>query len=78
VPAPVTPDELQARLAARIRELAKAKGMTLGGLAGAAGVSRTHLFNVLGGRFVPTIAWVAKIAVPLGVVPHELFKPPRR
>jgi transcriptional regulator with XRE-family HTH domain len=78
VPPPVTLDELHARVVSRVRELAKAKGMALEKMAAAGGLSESHMWNVLGGRYKPTLKTIAKLAAGLGVDPHELLKPPRR
>ena len=74
----VSPDELHARLVGRIRELAKARGLSIEALADKAGVSRSYLWKVLAGSFSPTIRIVAELAAGLDVDPAELFKPPKR
>jgi transcriptional regulator with XRE-family HTH domain len=74
--APVTLDELHARFVARVRELAKDKGLALEAVADAGDLSHGHLWNVLQGRYRPTLKTMVKIAAGLGVDPHELIRPP--
>jgi transcriptional regulator with XRE-family HTH domain len=75
MPVPVTPDELHARVASRIRELAKARGLAIEKLADKSGLSQGHLWNVLSGRFQPTLKVIAKLAAGLEVDPLELLRP---
>lgn len=74
---PVEPDELRARLAGRIRELAKRKKLRLTELADRAGVSRGHLWAVLGGEKAATIDYLCRIAKVLEVDPAELLRRPK-
>ena len=67
---------MHTRLAARIRDLADARGIALSILADRAGVGRAHLFAVLGGRSSPTVEWLVKIAAVLEVDVAELFAEP--
>ncbi|MEX1362173.1 MAG: helix-turn-helix transcriptional regulator [Nannocystaceae bacterium] len=67
-------EELRARVAKRIRELAQARRLPLTHLADEAGVSRAHLWTVLGGKNAASIDFLAKLAVVLGVDPDELVK----
>lgn len=75
VPVVVSPDELRARIGARIRELAKRQSMPITRLADAANVSRAHVFGVIAGRRAPTSDVLAKLATALGVDPSALVKP---
>ena len=71
-------DELRARIAARIRQLAQRRGLRLSHLADQASVSRTHLWEVLGGRRAATSDVLAKLAAVLGVDPLELLRTPQK
>lgn len=73
----LTPDEAHVRLATRIREIARRKGLAIEAVADKAGVSRSHVWNVLSGRFNPTVEFVAKLAAALEVDIVELFRRPR-
>ncbi len=68
-------DELQARVVARIRELAKASRLAVSHLPDHAGVSRSHFWEVMAGRKSPTLQWLDRIAVALSVDAVELLKP---
>lgn len=70
----VTPEQLRERVAARIREIAKRKGITLAALADRAGVSEGGLHLALSGKSGPTINFLAKVAAALDVDPDELVK----
>ena len=72
------PDELRARLAIRIRELAKRRKMRLIDLADQAEVSRGYLWAVLAGESAATIDYLCRLATVLQVDPHELIRPPRK
>lgn len=74
----ITSWALHERVARRIRELARARGMTLARLAERAGVSRSHLGEVLACAASPRVAWLAKVAHGLGVVPAALVEEARR
>lgn len=74
----VTPDELRARIAVRIRELAKRRGLPLSRLADDAGISRATIWAVLAGRVAATSDTLAKLAAVLGVDPGDLVRAPRR
>jgi transcriptional regulator with XRE-family HTH domain len=65
-------------VAARIRELAKRKGIALTRVAAQAGVSKGHLWNALGGESSMTLDFIARLAIALEVDPAELVKPPRK
>lgn len=78
MPTKVTADELHARVVARIRELAKERDLSIEALAGVAGVSESHLWGVLAGRYSPSLIWLSKIAAGLGVDPAALFRKPRK
>ncbi|MCA9652231.1 MAG: helix-turn-helix transcriptional regulator [Myxococcales bacterium] len=71
-------DALRARVAERIRELAKRRGIPISHLADRSKVSRAHLWAVLGGRRAPTTDVLARLALVLQVDPHQLIRPPRK
>ena len=71
------PDEIRARVARRIREVAARRKVSLGDLAGRAKVSRSHLFAVLGGERAATTDVLTKLAMALEVDPQELLRPDR-
>jgi len=73
----VEPDELRARIAARIRETAKRRRMPLYVVADEAGVSRSHLWGILRGEKSPTGDVLAKLAGAMDVDPSVLVKPYR-
>ena len=72
-----SPDELRARVALRIREIAKRKGMPLTQVADAAGISRRHMWIVLRGESAASLDILAKLAAALGVDPSALVRPYR-
>ncbi|MCA9707831.1 MAG: helix-turn-helix transcriptional regulator [Myxococcales bacterium] len=74
----VKPDELRARAAQRIREIAEQRGVSLTTLVREAKVSQSHLWAVLGGRRAPTTDFLAKLANVLRVEPMEFLRPPRK
>lgn len=74
----VDPDEVRARVAARIREVAKAKSVRVTNLPGIAGVSRAHLMEVLAGRASPSLDFLSRVANGLGIDPSEFLRRPRR
>lgn len=74
----VPPEELRGRLAQRIREVAKRKGITLTELADRAGVSQASFWEAMSGRSGPSIDFVAKVAMALDVDPSALVKPERK
>lgn len=71
------PEELRARLAVRIRGLAKRRKLRLIDLADQAGVSRGYLWAVLGGENAASIDYLCRLANVLQVDPHELLRPDR-
>lgn len=71
-------DELRARVATRIRELASRRKLQIIELAERAEVSRAHLFAVLAGRKSPTLDLLNRLATALECDPHELLRPPRK
>jgi transcriptional regulator with XRE-family HTH domain len=77
-PAGVTADDLRARVATRIRALAKRRKLSLNALAAAAGISRAMLFRVLAGQTPATTDTLAKLANALRVDPIELLREPRQ
>lgn len=73
----VTPDELRARIGARIRELLQQRHMTITELAANAEVSRAHLYRVMIGRTAPSSDVLARLASALRVDPSALVRPYR-
>ncbi len=55
-------DELQRRLVARIRALAKQKRIPLSHIPDRAGIGRSHFFAVMRFAASPTLKWVEKVA----------------
>lgn len=74
----VEPDELRARIAKRLRELAKRRKITLSQLAVDAEVSPAHLWALLAGESAPTSDVLCKLARVLRVDPDELVRRPRK
>lgn len=72
------PEEIRARVAGRIRELAARRKITLNDLADRAKVSRSHLYALLGGERAATTDVITRLATALLVDPHELLRPPPR
>lgn len=68
--------DLNQRIAARVRELRAARGLTLAGLAAASGASRSMLSLIERGESSPTAAVLEKIAAGLGVTLASLFDAP--
>lgn len=65
--------EVDARLAARLRGLRTKRGLTLDGLAGRAGVSRSMISLVERGESSPTAAVLHRLATGLGTTLASLF-----
>ncbi|MEX1361585.1 MAG: helix-turn-helix transcriptional regulator [Nannocystaceae bacterium] len=74
----VDPEELRARIATRIRAIAKRRKITLSQLSIDSGVSTGHLWAVLGGESAATSDVLAKLARVLRVDPDELVRRPRK
>lgn len=72
---PTDGDDLNRRIAARVRELRARSGLSLAGLAETTGVSRSMLSLVERGESSPTAVVLEKIARGLGVVLPALFDP---
>lgn len=70
----VQPEELRARVAQRIRDAAKKKGIPLTRLADEAGVSRAGLWVILNGESGASIDTLAKLALVLNIDPDELVR----
>ena len=70
-----TPD-LNQRIAARVRELRAAHGLSLDTLARKSGVSRSMISLIERGESSPTAVVLDKLAAPLGVTLASLFGPP--
>ena len=60
-----TLDEVHRRMTRRIRELSKARKITLSHLPDRAGVARSHFWSVLAGERSPTLEWLRRIAKAL-------------
>jgi transcriptional regulator with XRE-family HTH domain len=73
---PVEPEALRARVAARIRELAKRRKLRLIDLADQTGGSRGYLWTVLRGESAATLDYLCRLARVLQVDPLELVRPP--
>jgi transcriptional regulator with XRE-family HTH domain len=65
--------DLDARLAARLRELRTERGLTLDGLAARSGVSRSMISLVERGESSPTASLLDRLAAGLGVTLAALF-----
>jgi transcriptional regulator with XRE-family HTH domain/mannose-6-phosphate isomerase-like protein (cupin superfamily) len=70
------PLDLNRRIAARVRELRAAHGLSLDALAAKSGVSRSMISLVERGESSPTAVVLEKLAAGLGVVLASLFDPP--
>jgi len=68
-----TGSDIDARLAARLRALRAERGLTLDGLAGRAGVSRSMISLVERGESSPTATVLERLAAGLGVSLASLF-----
>jgi transcriptional regulator with XRE-family HTH domain len=68
--------ELNERIAARVRELRAARGLSLDALAAKSGVSRSMISLIERGESSPTAAVLDKLAAGLGVVLAALFDAP--
>ncbi|MFC3616590.1 helix-turn-helix domain-containing protein [Lutimaribacter marinistellae] len=68
----ISPDESMATFGAEVRELRRARQMTLADLAEASGVSLSHLSAIERGSVNPTLGKISRIAIGLGV-PEEWF-----
>jgi len=73
----VDPEEIRARVAGRIRELAARRKLSLNQLVERANVSRSLFYAVLSGERATTTDTLTKLAVGLGVDPDELMRRPR-
>jgi len=63
-------------LATRVRELRKARGMTLEQAAGQAGLARSTLSKIENGQMSPTYEALKKLATGLEISVPQLFTPP--
>jgi transcriptional regulator with XRE-family HTH domain len=70
------PPDLNQRIAARVRQLRAARGLTLAGLAGASGASRSMISLIERGESSPTAVVLEKVAAGLGVTLASLFDAP--
>lgn len=70
------PSGLNQRIAARVRGLRAAKDLSLDGLAGKSGVSRSMISLIERGEISPTAVVLEKLAGGLGVTLASLFDPP--
>jgi len=64
---------LRTSVAAKIRELAAARGVSIERLADLAGISRAMLWRVLNGSSSPTLDTLGKLADALGVGARDLM-----
>jgi transcriptional regulator with XRE-family HTH domain len=71
-------DELHRRLVRRVREFSRERKIPVSHLPDRAGVSRSHFWEVVGGRKSPTLKWLGKVAKALEVDPSALVTPPRK
>lgn len=69
-------DVLNQRLAARLRQLRAAAGLSLEALAQRSGVSRSMLSVIERGESSPTAVLLERVATALGVMLADLFQPP--
>jgi transcriptional regulator with XRE-family HTH domain len=69
-------DDINLRIAARVRQLRAERGLPLEALAGASGVSRSMISLVERGESSPTAVVLEKLATGLGVPLAALFDPP--
>jgi transcriptional regulator with XRE-family HTH domain len=69
--------DINHRIAARVRDLRAALGLTLDALAERSGVSRAMISRVERGESSPTAVILDKLAAGLGVTLSALFDPPR-
>jgi len=67
---------LNQRIADRVRELRSARGLSLDGLAGKSGVSRSMISVIERGESSPTAVVLEKLAAGLGVTLASLFDAP--
>ncbi len=65
-------DVLHRRIARRIREIAKARGIPVSHVPDRAGVARGHFWHVLDATASPTVTWLEKIARVLDVEVEDL------
>lgn len=70
------PDDLNAHIARRVRELRQARGLSLDALASACGVSRSMISLIERGQSSPTAVLLDKLATGLGVTLASLFDRP--
>ena len=70
----VAVDELHARVANRIRLLAKRRRIVLTHLPDRAGVGQRQFWDVLAGKKSPTLRWIGRVAVALGVDVEDLVR----
>ena len=68
--------DLNQRIAARVRELRAAQGLSLDALAGRSGVSRSMISLIERGESSPTAVVLEKLATGLGVVLPAIFAAP--
>ncbi len=68
-------DALHRHVAARIRELAAQRHVSLNKLSDFAGVSRSHLARILNGESSPSLATLARIAFALDGSTRDMLPP---
>jgi transcriptional regulator with XRE-family HTH domain len=64
----------RAAFGSRLRQLRTARGLSQDGLAGLAGVDRSHYSQIEMGKHSPSVDWVYDVAAALEVHVSELFK----
>jgi DNA-binding phage protein len=67
-------DELQRRVVATIRDLARKRRIAMTHLPDRAGVARSNFWKVVKGTTSPTLRWITKIAKALDVAAIDLFQ----
>jgi transcriptional regulator with XRE-family HTH domain len=72
----ITEEDVNARVARRVRDLRARRGLTLGALAARSGVSRSMISLVERGEASPTAVVLEKLATGLDVPLAGLFEPP--
>jgi transcriptional regulator with XRE-family HTH domain len=68
----VRAEELNQRVAKRIRTIARERRIPVTHLPDRAAVGRSHFWEVMAGRSSPTLEWLARVAAALDVDPGEL------
>lgn len=61
-------------LAANIRRLVAARGLSIVQLSDFSSTSKSHLYDVIARKETASLVWIIKIAVALGVTPADLLR----